>query len=422
MRVMDELSAEELADRSGVTAQQLGRLVDLRIITPTPEGRYRRSDIQRIRVVDALAEAGFVPEQLAQLIAMGAYNLDWTSVIFPEPTAQLATTLEEAATTTGLPEGLAGRLFDAWELPRPQPGQALRADDDELLRLTRPALAAFGRDETALLGTARQLGDSLRRLAESQVRLFHAHVDQQLDAEDHRDHAWSDELNKVVASMMASLERTVVLLYRRHFEHYVLDVTVLRAEAALERAGLARRRPDQPPAIAFLDLTGYTKLTEERGDRVAAELAARLVDVVYELAHRYGGRPVKLLGDGVMFHFPDPAQAVLCGLELVGQVQRAGLPRARVGVETGPVVFQNGDYFGRTVNIAARISDYASPGEVLVTDAVVAAAHGLDAVRRSLASDDALELMMTSTAPSRPVPGATGCSPSPRRSWRSPRC
>jgi DNA-binding transcriptional MerR regulator len=82
---MDELSGEELADRSGVTAQQLRRLVDLGIITPTPQGRYRRSDIQRIRVVDALAEAGFAPEQLSELLTAGAYNLDWASVLFPEP-------------------------------------------------------------------------------------------------------------------------------------------------------------------------------------------------------------------------------------------------------------------------------------------------------------------------------------------------
>jgi adenylate cyclase len=381
MRLMDEMSPEELADRSGVTAGQLRRLVELGIMTPTPEGRYRRSDIQRIRVVDALAEAGFAPEQLGQLIAAGAYSLDWASVVFPEPTAQLTTTLEQATAATGLPEELAGRLYDAWELPRPQPGQALRADEDELLQLAAPALAAFGRDETSLLAMHRQLGESLRRLAESQVRLFHTHVDQQLGAEGHPDQAWTDDLNQVAASLMASLERAVILLYRRHFEHYVLDVTVLRAEAALERAGLARRRPVRPPAIAFLDLSGYTKLTEERGDRAAAELASRLVEIVYELAHRYGGRPVKLLGDGVMFHFPDPAEGVSCGLELVDRVPRAGLPMARVGLHSGPVVFQNGDYFGRTVNVAARITDHARPGEILVSDAVVTATDDLPAVR-----------------------------------------
>jgi DNA-binding transcriptional MerR regulator len=88
---MDELSGEELADRSGVTAEQLRRLVELGIIIPTSEGWYRRSDIQRIRVVDTLAEAGFAPGQLSELIATGTYNLDWASVVFPEPTAQLTT-------------------------------------------------------------------------------------------------------------------------------------------------------------------------------------------------------------------------------------------------------------------------------------------------------------------------------------------
>jgi len=375
------LSAEELAARSGVTAEQLRRLVELGIIAPMPQGRFRRSDIQRIRVVDALAEAGFVPEQLSELLTAGAYNLDWASVVYPEPTAQLTTTLEQAAAAIGLPQDLAARLFDAWELPRPQPGQALRADDDELLALALPALEGFEGDETALLAAARQLGDSLRRLAESQVRLFHAHVEEQLAAEGHPDHSWTDDLNQVAAVMMASLERTLALLYRRHFEHYVLEVTVLRAEAALERAGLARRRPVRPPAIAFLDLTGYTKLTEERGDRAAAELAGRLVEMVHEFAHRRGGRAVKLLGDGVMFHFPEPGQAVRCGLELVDRIPRVGLPQARVGLHSGPVVFQDGDYFGGTVNIAARITDYARPGEVLVSDQVVADTDRLEAVR-----------------------------------------
>jgi len=380
MPVMRELSATELVRRAGVTAERLRHLVELGLVIPTPEGRYHGSDIQRIRVVDAMADAGIAPEQVARLIAAGAYTLDWTSVVFPEPTAQGSATLDQAATATGLPEELAGRLFDAWELPRPRPGQALRADEDELLRLAVPALQGFGHDPAALLGASRQLGDSLRRLAESQVRLFHAHVDERPGAEGHPDHSWTDDLNQVAASMMASLERTVLLLYRRQFEHYVLDVTVLRAEAALERAGLARRRPLHPPAIAFLDLTGYTRLTEERGDRAAAELAGHLTEIVYDLAHGHGGRPVKLLGDGVMFHFPDPPDGVRCGLELVDRIPAAGLPTARVGLHSGPVVFQDGDYFGRTVNVAARIGDYARPGEVLVSEDV-AAADGSGTVR-----------------------------------------
>jgi adenylate cyclase len=82
-----------------------------------------------------------------------------------------------------------------------------------------------------------------------------------------------------------------------------------------------------------------------------------------------------------MFHFPDPAQAVRCGLELVDRLPRVGLPSARVGVHTGPVVFQNGDYFGRTVNVAARITDHARPGKVLVSEDVIAASDAPQAVR-----------------------------------------
>jgi adenylate cyclase len=67
-------------------------------------------------------------------------------------------------------------------------------------------------------------------------------------------------------------------------------------------------------------------------------------------------------------------------LELVDRIPEVGLPKARVGLHTGPVVFRNGDYFGRTVNIAARITDHARPGKVLVSDQVVADADPLEAV------------------------------------------
>src|SRR5438874_13755499 len=72
----------------------------------------------------------------------------------------------------------------------------------------------------------------------------------------------------------------------------------------------------------------------------------------------------------------DPGRAVLCGLELVEEASRVELPPARFGISTGPVVFQDGDYFGKTVNLAARIAEYARPGEVLVSQEVVDAADG----------------------------------------------
>jgi len=85
---------------------------------------------------------------------------------------------------------------------------------------------------------------------------------------------------------------------------------------------------------------------------------------------------VKWLGDGVMFYFADPGHGVLAALDMVEGVATHALPPAHVGIHAEPVVFQEGDYFGRTVNIAARIAEYARPGEVLVSQEVVDAAAG----------------------------------------------
>jgi adenylate cyclase len=396
MRPMTGFSMRALAERSGVSLQRLRQLVDLGILSADAAGRFQPADIQRVRILQAMDRAGIAPAQLGQLIAAGAWSLDWAQVLFPDPTPQVATTLQQAAAELRLPPGLVAGLYGAWGLARPEPEQPLRADDAELLRLAVLGYAAFGHDQSVTLGIARQLGESLRRLAESQILLFRTRIQEPLTAASPAERRVRGEaITAAAAPLLPALERTVLLLYRRHLEHYVIESIVLNTETSLEQAGLGQRRPARPPAIAFLDLTGYTTLTEERGDRAAADLATRLVELVATVAHQHGGRPVKLLGDGVMFYFPDPAQAVLAGLELVQRIPDQGLPRARIGINSGPVVFQDGDYFGRTVNVAARITDYARPGEVLVSDSVATATNGPHGVRYQPIGPIALKGVMT---------------------------
>jgi adenylate cyclase len=119
-------------------------------------------------------------------------------------------------------------------------------------------------------------------------------------------------------------------------------------------------------------------LTQERGDAAAAELASELASVVERTSVRHGGRPVKWLGDGVMFFFKEPGPGVVAALEMVAGVAEAGLPPAHVGLHAGPVIFQEGDYYGQTVNVASRIADYARPGEVIVSQEVVDASSGTE--------------------------------------------
>jgi len=177
------------------------------------------------------------------------------------------------------------------------------------------------------------------------------------------------------SQMTPLIDQVLLAVYHGQQEHAWSQVFVEHVEGALEAAGL-HSRLDRPPAMCFLDITGYTRLTEERGDEAAADLAARLAGLVRQSSQAHGGMPVKWLGDGVMFYFREPRDAVLAALDMVQVVERQGLPPAHVGIHAGPVIFQDGDYFGRTVNLAARIAEYARPGEVLVSQEVVDAADG----------------------------------------------
>jgi adenylate cyclase len=166
----------------------------------------------------------------------------------------------------------------------------------------------------------------------------------------------------------------LLAIFRRQQELNWTEGLVERIEGELEAAGVLGRRPGRVPAMCFLDLVGYTRLTEERGDAAAAGLAETLALLVGRSAREHGGVPVKWLGDGVMIHYREPAGAVRSALQLVEEVPAVGLPPAHVGVAAGPVVVQGGDYFGRTVNLAARIASRAGPGQVLVSQSVAEAA------------------------------------------------
>ncbi|MGF2075916.1 adenylate/guanylate cyclase domain-containing protein, partial [Enterococcus casseliflavus] len=78
-----------------------------------------------------------------------------------------------------------------------------------------------------------------------------------------------------------------------------------------------------------------------------------------------GGSSIRWLGDGGMFHFREPAAAVEAGLDMVKRSPAIGLPPAHIGIHAGPVIFQDGDVYGRTVNIASRLASVAQAGEVV---------------------------------------------------------
>ena len=127
------------------------------------------------------------------------------------------------------------------------------------------------------------------------------------------------------------------------------------------------------PTFLFADLVGYTALSIEQGDEQAAEVATRFQRQVRTLAGLHGATVVKSLGDGAMVRAEDAGDGVRLGLELANGLD--GLPPVRVGVNTGPAVERDGDFFGSAVNLAARLSQAARGGEVLLTEATRNAAR-----------------------------------------------
>ena len=134
-------------------------------------------------------------------------------------------------------------------------------------------------------------------------------------------------------------------------------------------------RRHRAPTFVFADLAGYTALTEARGDDAAAELARLFRRAMRSLARKHGGWQVKSMGDGVMIWTPDAAAAVELATETVREIGTAPhLLPVRVGVHTGPAVMSGLDWYGSTVNVAARLAGHAEPNQALVSGATVQAA------------------------------------------------
>ena len=368
---MGQLSRADVADLSGLSPAVLDRVIEAGVIAPDAAGLLDRSSVLRATVLRLVTESGIPIEPIVEALQAGDLSLDFLADEAYDRFASYAgETFEEASDRTGLPIEVLGVVREATGAPPPRPADRLRTDEEPIIRFLE-LQHRHGFRLGAMERLLRAQGDSLRRAAESEAEWWRTEV---IAPALERGGAMTEIGSPEFSGAMArALEESIVSLYRALQVRAWTANIIAGFEGALTRSGLLDRRERQP-AIVFLDITGYTALTEERGDAAAADLAERLGRIVQRTSVAHGGRPVKHLGDGVMFWFPEVGPAVVAAREMVQQVAGAGLPPAHVGVASGPLIFQEGDYYGQTVNLVARISDFARPGEVLVSDAVVAAA------------------------------------------------
>jgi len=156
---------------------------------------------------------------------------------------------------------------------------------------------------------------------------------------------------------------------------------------ATHRAMLERFAKRGAIAIMFTDIVDFTKATETGGDKAATKLLDAHDAVVETHVRREKGRIIKSLGDGSMAVFNDPAAAVRAAVGILESVRdlppvRGWKLRVRIGIDVGKPSKRGDDYIGHSVNLAARLTRRARPGEALVTEAVRASLKNIDGEAR----------------------------------------
>ena len=377
---MTTLAAQEVAALVPCSVEYVGRLRDLGLLDPgESDGLYPSSDVHIVRLMAAFEAVGVSLEDVARGVAAGELRFHFGHFM-PAPEPLLETFEELGAKLDRSPEFLR-RLSAEFGLA-PAADDRVREEDAKILTLLVSSLAYV--DEEDLSRLARLYGGAVQRVVASGVQFFDgairrrvADLDLSSGEQDRITFEQAEAFTELVSELLPWLQR-------RHRESLILEYLVGLTEGFMDERGITPRQPREPPAIAFLDLSGYTEFSEKRGDEAVADLAAGLARIVGRTARMHGGKPVKWLGDGVMFYFADAGSAIVAGLDLVREAESSLSMPVHVGINAGWVIAQDGDYFGRTVNIAARIADHAGPHEVLVSE---------EARRYSSSSQVAFELV-----------------------------
>jgi adenylate cyclase len=368
---VDSLSREAVAERAGVPVGYVERLVELGILAaPETGSQFTAGDVRRVRLVRGLEEGGLPLEGMGTAVRNGDLSFGFLDL----PSWKwyggfIGKTYGQLSAEAGLGLGMLQVIRESMGFARPGADDRVHEEVLDLVPVMKIVQDA-GAEPVAIERLIRVWGESMRRITEAASTFYHAQIEVPLLRAGMSEAQVLLVANEAVAAGIPYVDRALASIYHGQSEHTWMANVVEAVEATLEKAGLYHA-VDQPPAMCFLDLSGYTRLTEERGDEAAAEMAATLGGLVQRSAYDHGGRPVKWLGDGVMLYFTEPERAVVSALELADSVPAAGLPPPHTGIDSGPLIFQDGDYFGRTVNTAARIASHAGPGQILVSDSVV---------------------------------------------------
>jgi len=358
----DPLDVATLASRTGVDPDRIGALVGVGIVRPDEHGRFADGDVATVRLALAFEASGITLEDLGAAIERGALP-ELARLLLAEPIGLRDRSHAQTAADLGISNDFARRVLEVMGLPDAQFEAPIREDDAELFELAAAATDA-GLPEETVLRTLRVFAEHLDRMAEHQRALFRSDVQDRMIASGVPRPQMLEASAEIRQRLVTLGYRASHLIHRRFLERQQFENTSEQLELLFDEVGVRRRTDHVPEAIVFVDLSGFTRLTEEEGDELAAERSRELASVVRAAADRGRGRVIKLLGDGAMLHFGSAADAVTAASDVIDLAEAAGLPPARAGIASGPLIRRDGDYFGHTVNRAARICDAAAASTV----------------------------------------------------------
>jgi class 3 adenylate cyclase len=363
---VETLSSAELAAEVGVEVAVVEALVASGAIRQVAPGRHERADIARLAVVRRLDEAGIPLEVVTSAIETRFSTLDFIGRYFMDPGPLSTRTYGEFAASLGEQASVLPAVYAAFGLPEPHVTKPIRTSEERIIVRFLEAWAPAGSAAGPYVRAARLAGEGVRRMIDGWTELWGEAVVEPLRR---AGMGPTEELERVgePSTRLGTLApELLVWLEQRHLEHRISAMNIDAFEAAIaQREG--RDPPSATPvAVAFVDLSGYTSLTDKAGDELAVRSAARLQELADAAARRHDGRVVKLLGDGAMLRIPNVGRALTAVLELVDAIGASELPPAHAGLEAGRVIDRDGDVYGRTVNLASRIAGQAKAGEVLV--------------------------------------------------------
>lgn len=359
----ERITLAEVARRSGVKPATLRRWVQAGVVQPPPDGVWTPAAIAHVRVVSRLRERGHSLQSLRDATAQGRLAFGYIEDLLP--TAVSDHTLEEAAAETGLEPALIERILSTVGFN----SQALRQISDDDLQFLRycAAVLAAGFPLVAFLQMARVYGQALAQIADAEVRLFHLYVHEPLMRDGVPGLEMAEEMEGLARELLPLASPIMDHVHRRFLQHFVEQDVIGHMETEFgdaEPLDLGRLRV----AIAFADLAGYTRLTEEEGEEEAVGAVERFVENV-EHTLPDDARVIKTIGDEVMIVGSDPA--ALTDWAVGFQTLVAERPLPRIGIHYGETLYRDGDYYGREVNLAARVAARSAGGEVIVTRTVV---------------------------------------------------